>query len=324
MSAQEHAPELAAAYAHCRAIAREQAKNFYYAFRVLPQHKSDAMCAVYAFMRKADDLADDESLTVPQRRAAMAEWTAALRAARTQATDDPIFLALNDTQVRFGISDGLLDHLVQGTTFDLQETQPGVREMVLRSNDPGGPDGPGSDAIGVYETFDDLYRYCYLVASVVGLVCIRIFGYSDSSAEQYAEHTGVAFQLTNILRDVCEDAARGRIYLPLDEMQRAGTSAQALWEACDDVPTPADVLKLLQLEIDRAEAYYADAEKLIPLLDADSQPAMRVLESIYHGLLNRIAADPSSVFKKRVSVPTPIKLAILGRGVVASLLARGK
>ena len=316
-------PELAAAYAHCRAIAKAQAKNFYYAFRVLPRQKSDAMCAVYAFMRKADDLADDESLTIEQRRGAMAEWTAALHASRTATTSDPVFLAVHDAQQRFGISDTLLDQLVQGTTLDLQETQPGVQSVPLLSSE-GWDATPQTYDIGVYQTFDDLYRYCYLVASVVGLVCIRIFGYTDSRAELYAEHTGIAFQLTNILRDVCEDAARGRIYLPMDDMQRAGTSPQAVWDACADVPTPAEVLAVMRSEIERARNYYLAAESLVPLLDADSRPAMRVLVDIYRGLLDRIAFTPDAVFHKRVSVPTPTKLAILGRGLVASLLARGK
>ena len=316
-------PELVAAYAFCRAVAKKQAKNFYYAFRVLPQHKSDAMCAVYAFMRRADDLADDEGLTIEQRRTAMAEWTAALHASRVHPTADPVFLALRDTQERFGISDELLDQLVQGTTLDLQEAQPGVEEMRLIS--ASGPDreAQASD-MGVYQTFDDLYRYCYMVASVVGLVCIRIFGYSDPRAELYAEHTGIAFQLTNILRDVCEDAARGRIYLPVDDMKRTGASPQKLRDACADVPTPADVRSLLELEIERAQNYYRAAESLVPLLDPDSRPAMRVLVDIYRGLLERIAVKPDAVFARRVSVPTPVKLAILGRGLLASVFARGK
>ena len=316
-------PELAAAYAHCRAVAKREAKNFYYAFLVLPKHKSDAMCAVYAFMRRADDLADDESLTMEQRRAAMAEWTAALRASRGESTSDPVFLALNDTQRRFGIPDELLDQLVEGTTFDLQETQPGVQNIRLTSADAS-RGKERTDDVGVYQSFDHLYRYCYLVASVVGLVCIRIFGYSDPRAEVYAEHTGVAFQLTNILRDVCEDAARGRIYLPLDDMERAGASPQTLWNACDDAPTPDDVRGLLQIEIDRAQEYYRAAESLIPLLDADARPAMRILVEIYHRLLDRIAAEPEAVFHQRVSVPTATKLAILGRGLLASAFARRK
>jgi len=302
--------ELNAAYAHCRAIAKREAKNFYYSFVALPHHKSDAMCAVYAFMRKADDISDDETLTLDQRRAAMAEWTAGWRASVYGRTTDPILLAVHDTQSLFGIPDELLEQLVAGTTLDL-EPQQGVSTLTLN----GAP-------YQAYETFDALYRYCYLVASVVGLVCIRIFEYTDPRAELLAEHTGIAFQLTNILRDVREDAERGRIYLPLDDMAAAGTNPESLLLAVrGDQPSPG-LLTLLQSEIARANEYYRASEELIPLLAPDAQPAMRVLVRIYHGLLDRIAASPAVVFHERVSVPTPQKLAILAPGLLQSLLAR--
>jgi phytoene synthase len=311
-------PELAAAYEACRAIAKREAKNFYYSFRVLPQHKSDAMCAVYAFMRKADDLADDESLSLDARRDAMAAWTGAWRASRTQPSSDPLFLALNDTQQRFAISDELLEQLVAGTTMDLQETQQGVAERTVRR------EGLSAETYQVYESFDALYRYCYLVASVVGLVCIRIFGYRDKRAEELAEHTGVAFQLTNILRDISEDAARGRVYLPLDDMERAGVDLESLSRAVSGSGISREVLDLMQLELRRAQEYYKASDDLIPLLDADSRPAMRVLVTIYHELLERIASDPSRVFASRVSVPTYRKLAVLAKGAVQSIFARGR
>jgi phytoene synthase len=313
----EQSPELSAAYAACRAIARREAKNFYYSFRVLPQHKSDAMCAVYAFMRKADDLADDESLSLEARREAMTSWTTAWRASRTSPTTDPIFLALNDTQQRFAISNDLLEKLVQGTTLDLHPIQPGVGHTHI--------DLDGSTTsydFDVYDTFDDLYRYCYLVASVVGLVCIRIFGYTDPRAEEFAERTGIAFQLTNILRDVREDAERGRIYLPSDDMKRTGSDVDSIRRACGGSPIDAATLSLLQLEIDRAQDYYRSATQLIPLLDPDGRPAMRVLARIYHDLLDLIAADPSAVFRERVSVPTARKLSILAIGILQSVKVR--
>jgi phytoene synthase len=302
--------ELNAAYAHCRAIAKREAKNFYYSFVALPRHKSDAMCAVYAFMRKADDLSDDETLTLDERRAAMAEWTAGWHASVYGRTKDPILLAVHDTQSRFGIPDELLEQLVAGTTLDL-EPQLGVSTITLN----GAP-------YQVYETFDALYRYCYLVASVVGLVCIRIFGYDDPRAELLAEHTGIAFQLTNILRDVREDAERGRIYLPLDDMAAAGTNTEALMLAVrGEQPSPG-LMTLLHTEIAHAEQYYRASEELTPLLEPDAQPAMRVLVSIYHRLLDRIAASPAAVFRERVSVPTPQKLAILAPGLLRSFVAR--
>jgi 15-cis-phytoene synthase len=310
-------PTVTAAYAYCRAIAKREAKNFYWAFRVLPQHKSDAMCAVYAFMRKADDLSDDESLSLDQRRAAMAAWTEAWRASRAgQPTGDPVFVALNDTQQRFGIPDSLLEELVAGTTMDL-ETQPAGVVSVRAA----GADG-GEREYQVYESFDALYRYCYLVASVVGLVCIRIFGYSDPRAEMLAERTGVAFQLTNILRDVREDAERGRIYLPLDDMAEMGLEPPDILAALREGQALTAMQRLLAKEIGRAREYYRAADQLVPLLDADAQPAMEVLATIYRRLLERVAREPDAVLRERVSVHISEKLGILGRGLIASGMTR--
>jgi phytoene synthase len=303
--------QLIAAYAECRAIARREAKNFYYSFRVLPQHKSDAMCAIYAFMRKADDLSDDESMSIEARRQAMAAWTAAWRASRTAPSDDPVFLAVNDTQQRFGISDELFEQLVAGTTLDLQPQPEGVEVHTI--------DGT---SIQVYESFAALQHYCYLVASVVGLVCIRIFGYTDRRAEQLAIDTGIAFQLTNILRDVKEDAERCRIYLSADLLGEYGvTPARILALSGGEGPQANDLALLRGLEL-HAQTLYRSGYALIPLLDPDSRPAMRVLVRIYHRLLDRIAADPGAIFRERVSVPTSQKLSVLGVGVLQSLKAR--
>jgi 15-cis-phytoene synthase len=311
-----HSPELTAAYAACRAIAKREAKNFYYSFRVLPQHKSDAMCAVYAFMRKADDLADDESLSLDARRQAMATWTATWRASRTTPTTDPIFLALNDTQQRFAISDDLLEQLVAGTTLDLQPQPEGVHTVEIPS-----PTGPPR-TVQVYDSIATLNHYCYLVASVVGLVCIRIFGYTDRRADQLAIDTGIAFQLTNILRDIKEDADRGRIYLPADMLREyAVTPERILALAAGNEPGTHELALLRALEL-HAQTLYRSAGQLIPLLDADARPSMRVLVRIYHGLLDRIAENPAAVFTQRVSVPTSQKLAILAVGILQSLKAR--
>jgi phytoene synthase len=304
-------PELTAAYAACRAIAKREAKNFYYSFVALPKPKSDAMCAIYAFMRKADDLADDESMSIEARRNAMAAWTAEWRTSRSASTSDPVFIAVNDTQQRFAISDDLLEQLVSGTTLDLQPQPEGV---ILETID--------GKTVQVYENFAALHHYCYLVASVVGLVCIRIFGYTDRHAEQLAVDTGIAFQLTNILRDVKEDAERGRIYLSADLLHDNNvTSEHVLALAGGTSPQPNDLALLRGLEL-HAQTLYRSADELIPLLDADSRPAMRVLVRIYHDLLDRIAANPAAIFSERVSVPTPRKLAILFQGLFQSFVAR--
>jgi phytoene synthase len=296
---QKPAPGTAAAYRFCRDVAKHEAKNFYWAFRVLPRTKSDAMCAVYAFMRRADDLADDESKSIDTRRAEMGAWLQSWRASQIPAnhaqTTDPVFLALADTQRRFNIPDELLEQLVAGTTMDLE---------------------PHPEPLHTYVTFDDLYRYCYLVASVVGLVCIRIFGYTDPRAEKFAEETGIALQLTNILRDVKEDLDRGRVYLPLDLLDEFGETPAELHQlAAGRTMTERERAMLATLAI-RAEKYYVSGKRLIPLLDRDSRAAMWVLLTIYHRLLGRIAARRMEVFRERIAVPTAEKLSVLARGAI--------
>jgi 15-cis-phytoene synthase len=293
---------VAEAYKVCREIARREAKNFYYAFVALPGHKRDAICAVYAFMRHADDLSDDETLPIKERRDTLSAWLEAWhKASQGQPTTDPVFLALADAQTRFGIPPTLLEQLVEGTAMDLQ-----------RANASGSYD--------TYATFDDLYRYCYLVASVVGLVCIRIFGYSDARAEKLAEETGIAFQLTNILRDVREDVERRRIYLPLDDMRRHNVSIEDLAKRPDCLTE--NQRDLLQSIASRAERYYASGYALLPLIDADSRPALWVLISIYHRLLKKVEHDHYEVFSRRAVVPMVTKLSIFMRGLIQVLVNR--
>jgi 15-cis-phytoene synthase len=296
---------IAEAYAVCRTIAQREAKNFYYSFRVLPERKRDAMCAVYAFMRRADDISDDESLPVAERRDVMSQWLEAWREARRSGvSDDPVFLALNDTQKRFAIPDALLEDLVRGTTMDLE------------------PRAQAENELQTVATFDELYRYCYLVASVVGMVCIRIFGYTDPRAEKLAEETGVAFQLTNILRDVKEDVGRGRIYLPLDLLHEFGVSGDRVKILAAGATIEANERAMLRALGSRAEEYYASADRLLPLIDADSRAALWVLVTIYHRLLLKISKADSDVFTQRIRVSTPAKLAILAQGAVMALRNR--
>jgi len=296
---------IAEAYAVCRSIAQREAKNFYYSFRVLPEQKRNAMCAVYAFMRRADDISDNESLPVAERREVMTRWLKAWREARQSGvSDDPVFLALNDTQKVYAIPDGLLEDLVRGTTMDLE------------------PRAQAENELQTFATFAELYRYCYLVASVVGLVCIRIFGYTDSRAEKLAEQTGVAFQLTNILRDVKEDAERGRIYLPLDLLHEFGVSVERVKMLATGAAMEANERAMLYVLGSRAEEYYASADQLLPLIDADSRAALWVLVTIYHRLLLKISKADSDVFSRRISVSTPAKLTILAQGAMMAVRNR--
>jgi 15-cis-phytoene synthase len=288
---------VAQAYAACETIARREAKNFYYAFRALPRAKRAGVCAVYAFMRHADDLADDEQLSREERLTQSQRWLEEWhRAASGEPTENPVFIALRDTQQRFGISTELLDQLVQGTMLDLTTPASGT-------------------GIATYPTFEDLYRYCYFVASVVGLVCIRIFGYTDSRAEELAEQTGIAFQLTNILRDVREDAERGRVYLPLEDLKQFYLTLEHFTARQPRQTMTADERGLMAMEAGRAREYYRAADSLLPLIAPDSRAALWVLVTIYRRLLQRIEKAHYEVFAERVSVPTGEKLWILARGL---------
>ena len=298
------------AYSFCREVARREAKNFYYSFKVLPQAKSDSMCAVYAFMRHADDLADDESQPLAERRQAMAAFLASWREARANgSTANPVFLALTDTQARFGIDDALLEQLVQGVTMDLEAEQPGTVTLTTEQR----------TEVQGYKTFADLYRYCYLVASVVGLVTIKIFGYTDPRAELLAEKTGIAFQLTNILRDVKEDAARHRIYIPQDMLAHFHVSNQDLLAAAAGLPIAPQTRALIAALAAGAQDFYRAAQQLIPLIDPDSRPALWVLVGIYNRLLRQIDARHGDVFSRRASVPSYQKAWVLTRGAAQTI-----
>lgn len=295
------------AYGACRQIARREAKNFYYAFVALPLTRRNAICAIYAFMRQADDLSDDESVVRAERRRRLSAWLDEWHAVcRGAASENPAFVAARDATRRFAIPLRLLDELVDGVAMDLDRAATGA------------PD--------TYATFGDLYQYCYLVASVVGLVSIHIFGYADHRAEKLAEETGIAFQLTNILRDVAEDASRNRVYLAEEDLAAHGLTPQSILNgkpgAGPGRTTGIAERALLAEYARRAENYYQSAEKLLPLIDRESRPALWVLVSIYHALLKRIERANYDVFSRRVSVPLPQKLAILCVGLARMIGAR--
>jgi phytoene synthase len=302
--------QLAVAYSVCRGIARRAAKNFYYAFLVLPKPKRQALCAVYAFMRRCDDIADDESVSQYDRRQKLASWLDAFHQAQSgRPTDEPVLLALTDAQRRYNIPVELLDQLAYGTAMDVEAEAEAERDdrLLCESSQP---------VITVhYRTFEDLRGYCYRVASVVGLVCIRVFGYRDPAAEALAERCGLAFQLTNIIRDVKEDAAAGRIYLPEEDLAKFGIVPADLLSGSD----PARVRPLLAMEADRAREYYRAGEELIPLVNEDSQPALWALVTVYRRLLEKIALREYDVFSGKVSLTVREKLTILAKGFLKRL-----
>lgn len=265
-------------YEHCVRIARTQARNFYYSFLCLPAPKRAAMCAIYAFMRLSDDISDDGG---QDRDARMTAWRAELdRALQGDYGDSPVWPAFHDAVRRYGIPADYFHELIDGTFMDLEPR--------------------------VYETFEDTYRYCYHVASVVGLVCIHVFGFTDPAARQLAEYNGVAFQLTNILRDLREDAQMGRIYLPREDLRRFGYSEADLIAGVKNEAFHA----LMRFEVDRTRDYYNRAAPLIEMIHADSRPCLRAMRRIYGGILDRIVAQNYDVFRQRARVSTWQKLLI--------------
>jgi phytoene synthase len=225
-----------------------------------------------------------------------------------QPSDDPILLALTDAQRRFNIPAGLLDELAMGTAMDVAD--PAENSSVL----PAANAVPPNVTIQ-YQTFDELKIYCYRVASVVGLVCIHIFGYRDPAAESLAENCGLAFQLTNIIRDVKEDAAMGRIYLPEEDLAKFGLCRQDLLT----VPDPIRLRPVLEIEAARAFEYYQAGDQLLPYISEDSQPALWVLVNIYRKLLEKIVARQYDVLSGKITLTVGEKLRVLGKGLLQRL-----
>ncbi|MFA5193610.1 MAG: phytoene/squalene synthase family protein [Verrucomicrobiia bacterium] len=286
-------------YRHCQHVASKQAKNFYYSFYALPKEKRDAMCAIYAFFRYCDDLSD-HAPSIDVARVNLRRWRAVLDEAYAggtatavvqsamEATARAILPAFSNTVQRYQIPKEYFSDLITGAEMDLDKTR--------------------------YATFEELYRYCYRVASCVGLTVIHVFGFADEKAKQYAEWCGIAFQLTNILRDVAEDAQMGRIYLPQEDLKRFDVTEEQILKS---QPPPAFV-DLMKFESDRAHEYYDKAHPLLPLIHADSRATLVALMEIYRGLLKKIEHREFDVFSKRISLPTWRKLLI----AVKSLLNR--
>jgi phytoene synthase len=294
--------QVRAAYAVCRSITRASAKNFYYGFLVLPRRKRDALCAVYAFMRHADDISDTPGQADGEKRMKLEALMDSFHEVDGgKPTDDPVLLALSHARQRYKIPVHLLEKLVYGTMMDVEFAPPDA--------------APGEPVI-IYRTFEELYQYCYHVASVVGLVCIKIFGYQDPQAEKLAERCGVAFQLTNIIRDVKEDAGLGRIYLPAEDLKQQGVSAAEVASAAD----PARVKPLLKLQADRARDFYKSGRELVNYIDYDSRAALWTLVEIYSRLLEKIAKLDYNVFGDKVRLTTGEKLKVLTKGFARRLV----
>jgi len=278
VTASPRSRQLSDAYAYCRDVTQRSSSNFYYAFRLLSPARREALFAVYAFCRFVDDIADDDSRRDPG--ALLGRWREELEAVYLGTATHPIGRALADAVVKFALEKQHFLDIIRGVEMDLTRKR--------------------------YATFDELYEYCYLVASTVGLLCVAIFGARDPSAREYAVDLGIAFQLTNILRDVDEDARRGRIYLPLEDLRRFHCSEEDLLSGRY---TPR-VGALMTFEHGRASAYYLRARSELVDEDRAVMAAAEAMRMIYERLLGRIAAKHFDVFGERVTLPMYEKLTL--------------
>ena len=266
-------------YAYCTRVARSRARNFYYSFLLLSREQKRAMCAIYTFMRFCDDLSDEDGATA----VGIDRWRGQL----TEALDgrfpeNPVWPAFHDAVKRYAIPHEYFFEIIDGVSRDLQPQR--------------------------FETFNELYRYCYQVASVVGLTVIHIFGFESPGAVELAEKCGIAFQLTNILRDVREDAERGRVYIPREDLARFGVDP-------DDLRHDEAFVRLMRFEAERARRYYAESQPLVDLVAKRSRPSLWALMQIYSRLLDRIEQANYRVLERRIRLPLWEKLMIAGRAL---------
>ena len=268
---------LSAAYDHCEAVTRRASSNFYWGFRLLPHDRRRALCAVYAFCRAADDIADEPAGNRDPARL-LARWRAELDAAYAGRPTHPIGVALADAAGRYAIAREDFEAVIAGVEMDLRRDR--------------------------YEAWDaDLREYCYRVASAVGLICIQVFGHQHPSARQYAIELGLALQLTNILRDVGDDALRGRIYLPRADLRRFGCREEDILVGhCTDA-----FRAVMAFECARAGEHYGRARFLLAEEDRHSLAAAEAMRLIYEQLLRRVIFRGYDVFGPRVRLSSPEK-----------------
>jgi len=272
---------LDADYERCAQVTRRSRSSFYYAFILLPPERRRGLYAVYAFCRFIDDIADDESIREPALL--LKRWREELERVYSGAPTRALSRALADSARRFKIPRELFEEIINGVEMDLSRKR--------------------------YQTWDELRPYCYRVASALGLICIEIFGYRNPAAKLYAENLGLALQLTNILRDVREDAERGRIYLPLEDLARFNVSEQ---EILGGVYSP-NFVNLMDFEARRARELYALAQSELALEDRATLLTAEAMRLIYAALLERIIKSNYRVLDRRHSLSAPHKLYLVGR-----------
>ncbi len=260
---------------YCQEKAAASGSSFYYSFLFLPQDKRRAITALYAFCREVDDIVD-ECKDSNVARSTLNWWRSQVDEIYGGKPQHPVALALVPVTAKFNLAKEHLLEIIDGMEMDLDQPR--------------------------YPDFKSLQLYCYRVASVVGLLSVEIFGYSDRQTLKYAHDLGIAFQLTNIIRDVGEDARRNRIYLPMDELQQFNVTASDILNANES----ENFQKLMAFQIERAERYYQQALSHLPSVDRKSQRTGLIMAAIYRATLNEVVASGCHVLKERISL-TPLR-----------------
>jgi phytoene synthase len=267
---------------YCQNKTAASGSSFYYSFLFLPHETRRAITALYAFCREVDDVVDEcTDASVAEQK--LDWWRHEIDNSFAGQAQHPVGLELQRLVPKYGLPIEHFTELINGMEMDLHKT--------------------------AYRTMDELRQYCYRAASVVGLLAAKLFGYEDSKTESYAHDLGMAFQLTNIIRDVKEDAARGRIYLPQDLLDHYSVTATDLVSST----ATANLKKLLANLADQAEGYYVSAEQALPEADRWNQRSGLIMSAIYHALLDKIRARQFEVMRGRVSVSPWSKLWIAWR-----------
>jgi phytoene synthase len=278
------------AFELCESITRTQARNFYYGIRLLRPRKRLALCAVYALARRIDDIGDGD-LPSAEKRASLAQVRASI-ADLAHPGDDPVLVALADTAERLPLPLEAFGELIDGVEMDVTGRR--------------------------YTDFDELVGYCRCVAGAIGRLCLAVFGHRpDPSASEYADALGIALQQINILRDIREDLGNGRIYLPQHDLDRFGVQLRLDEGGVLEDPD-GQLSVLIRHSADRAYQWYAHGSRLIPLLDRRSAACCAAMSGIYLRLLDRIAARPSLVFDRRLSLSGWQKAEVAMRALVGS------
>jgi len=285
-------PSLRASRAWCKAYTKERAKNFYYAFAILPEEKRNAIYAAYAFSGYVDDIAD-ELTDRDEQVERLAEARERLRACLAGQAEGPLFTALGWAFDKYSIPVEFFDELVNGVEMDF--------------------------TIDRYGNWADLHQYCYRVASMVGLICTAVFGTRPNPrARQFAIDMGIGLQVVNIMRDVKEDAARGRVYFPEDELAEFGLTREDILAGAYD----ARFVRLMRKQGERAHYHFRSGKRLLPLLDLRSRMCVNVLQGVYADILTRIEDRRYDVIRERVSLSTREKVLLIGKLWVQAALVR--